>query len=707
MPQAQNPTPFPPETSIMRALLLRRIPLGPVVAVLLILAGATPAYGQTGATITGHFLHADGSPVADARVQVNGEDGFTFLAATSTDADGAYTVEGLPAGAVKVAFIRDGLSQWAHGKRNVFEADVITVADGATTTVDEVALPTGRITGTLLDPAGQPAPGVDVRAFSVNGDGSQGFARTGDDGRFDMLLFPATYLVSFSLPYPGPTQYWHGRTDFTQADPVTVAADQQAVVDDQLLPTGSMSGRFTTVDGQPLAGQYVDVSNASGTAAGGFAVTDATGNWALPQVFAGTYIVRFLSPDFTRSQYAFGKLTAEQADRITVTAGHNTVVDDSALPTGSVSVTAKDASTGSAIANFCAGVGPIFGCSDGTGVVTLNGITQGTQDLYGYAPDGQYFGTTTTVTVVGGATTSAVLTLKPAALITTTIVDSATGAPAPNACVVPVTGLLGMLPQFGGYCADDRGNVHMGPLDPDTYRLYATPGWDDTVHGAQWVGPAGGTGDQLLASQVKPKVGVATAIPPIRLDHAGTVTGTVIDAATQAPIQFAVVTNSAFHPGIGPSGNTSSTDAAGKYTLTRLGPYRWPLFYSDSLHAPQWTDQVADRLLSRGVLVIPDGTTTADAALTTGTAVTVNLTGSGAAAAGYVTATNGVTNDITGFCFVDPGAGSCVLRALGNQTVSVSFFGDDAAGHSVAGSTSPVLIGTRDFAITLTVSPPE
>jgi Carboxypeptidase regulatory-like domain len=291
-------------------------------------------------------------------------------------------------------------------------------------------------------------------------------------------------------------------------------------------------------------------------------------------------------------------------------------------------------------------------------------------------------------------------------MITTTIIDSATGAPAPHACVVPVTGRLGALPAIGGYCADDQGRVHIGPLEPDVYRLYAGPGWDDTVHGAQWVGLVGGTGNQLLARQITPKVGVATTIPPITLDHAGTVTGTVTDAATQAPIQYTLVSNSAFHPGVGPNGQTAVTDAAGKYTLTGLGPYRWPLLYSASGYAAQWTGEVADRLRSRGVPVSPDPTTTADAALTTGTAVTVNLTGNGVAAAGYVVAANGVTDDIIGSCWVGPGAGSCVLHALGNQMVNVSFFGEDATGRTVTGSTSPVLIGTHDITITLTVSLP-
>lgn len=119
------------------------------------------------------------------------------------------------------------------------------------------------------------------------------------------------------------------------------------------------------------------------------------------------------------------------------------------------------------------------------------------------------------------------VSLRPGATINTVIRDSATGAPVPNACPATMSGTAMVLPDGSPYCSDDQGNVHIGPLEAGTYR-------------------------------------------------AGTVTGTVTDTSG-TPQANAAVTNSAIEPGPGPIGRIASTDAAGRYTLTGLGPYAWPL----------------------------------------------------------------------------------------------------------------------------------
>jgi hypothetical protein len=687
----------------MRTSTLRRWCLGLATVTLITTVSAGTASADTGGTVTGHFRTADGSPIATAVVQVYSAANFSFLGFAITDDTGAYAVTGLPAGGVKVAFQRGGLSQYARGRTNLGDADVIDVADGGTTVLDETALPTGTIVGTFLDSAGQPLGGVSVVASGFGDTAGTGSTSTGSDGHFRVEVFPGTYTVGFTVQSGGQTQYWHGRISQDRADTVTVAAGRQVVADDQALPTGSMSGRYTTADGQPVKGAFVGAELSFGGFSG-FAKTDDNGNWRLPRLFAGTYRVSFFRSDFTHQQYAFGKLGRDRADLIPVTAGQEATVNDSELPVGTIVLTATDTRTGQALADFCASTDGAFACSNGTGTVTLDDLAQGPHDITVFTDNSRYFDARLTVDVVGNASTRVAARLRPAAVIETTIVDSVTGQPVPNACVAPLKPPFGHVPEGFGACADEHGAVRVGPLEADTYTLYAAP-FDDTVHGAQWVGPSGGTGTQLLARRIKPAVGVVTRVPPIRLDHAGTVTGTVTDAATGRPVANADVTISANHPGVGATGPDAVTDADGHYTLTGLGPYRWPLISGANGYAPQWTGGIASRLLSPGVQVVADGSTTANVALTKGTRVTVRTSGSPSPLDGWAVAVDNLTEDVMGACFLFASDASCTLNALPNQVVRIGFIGDDATFKEYVGTTGPVAIRSADLAVTVPVSP--
>ena len=64
-------------------------------------------------------------------------------------------------------------------------------------------------------------------------------------------------------------------------------------------------------------------------------------------------------------------------------------------------------------------------------------------------------------------------------------------------------------------------------LTAGTYNLFT---WaDDGVHGHQWVGTDGGTGAQAKGRLVTVRSGRTTAVPPVRLDRAGTITGMVTE----------------------------------------------------------------------------------------------------------------------------------------------------------------------------------
>src|SRR5690606_34584255 len=139
-------------------------------------ADATTNDPGTG-SMAGHLVDQDGHPVVDAFVSVEGDTTFHF-AFTFTDADGFWRLTDLPVDDYRVRFEPpDGPAQYAFGKWEFFEADLIPVVADQETIVDDQLLPFGTITGQLLDSNGDPAAFASVFADPVE-DGTFGFAST-------------------------------------------------------------------------------------------------------------------------------------------------------------------------------------------------------------------------------------------------------------------------------------------------------------------------------------------------------------------------------------------------------------------------------------------------------------------------------------------------------------------------------------------------
>jgi hypothetical protein len=278
------------------------------------------------------------------------------------------------------------------------------------------------------------------------------------------------------------------------------------------------------------------------------------------------------------------------------------------------------------------------------------------------------------VAVTANATARTTVKVRPAAVITTTVVDAATGEPVANTCVQAFTLRFGGTGDSTGWCSDEQGKVRVGPIDGSKYTLFALP--QDGVHGAQWVGANGGTGSQYKARLVDAKVGQVTEVPSIKLDKAGSVTGVITDEATGAPLPG---TCAAFLPfAASPAGNGvfgSCTDPNGRYTISNLGPYDWPIeFVAFDDHAWEWSGNATNRLVATPVKVTVGQTATANAALGKG----VKLTGKVLDAPGRplqqntVMAHNVVTGDNTGTYSQERTPYDIVLH--GNQLVIISVF---------------------------------
>jgi 5-hydroxyisourate hydrolase-like protein (transthyretin family) len=537
----------------------------------------------------------------------------------------------------------------------------VLVAAVAPARAEVATPPTGTIDGTLTGPSG-PAAGISVSAEGP----TYGYATTDAQGRFELPLMAAgSYTLSFELAAGGARQYYPGQVDPAKATPVTVVAGQRTSIADTLLPTGSAKGRIVE-DGAGVSGAYVIWSQVNGFGQA-FVGTDSDGRYVAPKLFVGEYRVAIRLPD-GRRQWAHGQVTEQTATLFTVTAGAETVVDETVLPTGEVRVRAVGATNGQPAASFCAGIDELFACTD-DGTATLAKVPAG-RHLVTFYPnsEGFLYGATATVDVTAGVVNDVTLRPTEAAVITTVVRDRATGAPVEGVCVNAIRTRFAQFPDAMGGCSDAEGRVRLGQLRSGTYTLFARP--DTNAYGMQWVGSTGGTGNQFAARQLTVQAGQTVDAPPVLLDPAGAVTGRVTDATTGAPVANAEVALLPGHPGAGQSGPATLTDADGRYTLRGLGPYDWPLLTSGVGYAAQWSGAAPSRLVAKPVRVRAGQTTTADAKLTSGVTVRGAAQIAGAPADGWVIAFEAVTGDIVGAAWASgAGPGAYEMRVLGPTAI--------------------------------------
>ncbi|MGC4868899.1 carboxypeptidase-like regulatory domain-containing protein [Micromonospora sp. DT53] len=258
--------------------------------------------------------------------------------------------------------------------------------------------------------------------------------------------------------------------------------------------------------------------------------------------------------------------------------------------------------------------------------------------------------------------------------VRTVVRDAATGAPVPRACaaLVPVDAAALSAVGIGedqdgryGGCADEQGVLVTGDVAPGTYRLLVRP-YDTTTHGLQWVGRHGGTGERERAQVIRVRPGVVTSAPTIRLDPPGTVVGVVTNAATGAPIPRARVMVVPYvpHPKYDDHGPT--TDEEGRYTITGLGPYHWPVQFAADGLATVWSGGVGGRQQARPVRVRAQQTATLNQALPAGTPLTGAVRVDELLTYGQVIAFDATTGEMAGVA--DVGSGYA-LRLLPGQRV--------------------------------------
>src|SRR5690349_23568008 len=182
----------------------------------------------------------------------------------------------------------------------------------------------GSITGHVTE-GGMARGGVEVRVLFEEGGLAVATAVTDENGGYVVSgLADGRYKVGFGSPGTGLVEWAPRQPVFSRADAFEIH-DSAAVVDEELLPAGTITGRITDQAGQPVDGAGVTASIDGNAIA--FTRTGADGSYRL-SVFAGAYIMSVTRNGFQTAQFMPGKKTAADAGQFAVAAGGTTVADE-------------------------------------------------------------------------------------------------------------------------------------------------------------------------------------------------------------------------------------------------------------------------------------------------------------------------------------------------------------------------------------------
>ncbi|MGN6664621.1 MAG: MSCRAMM family protein [Solirubrobacterales bacterium] len=221
----------------------------------------------------------------------------------NTDASGEYTLSEVPNGEYEVEFwgVPEGyLVQFYDGKAHWWEADPVTVEDGAVTGIDAALLRGGEIEGTVTRSSdGEPVEGVEVCAFTAVEEEFAGCEWTEPNGTYVLgNLEPGEYKVEFWPAESGQNlayQFYDGRDRPGEADVVEVEPGKAtSEIDAELDPGALISGTVTSAaNGAPL--RETPVCSIDGPTGQLWICnwTDSSGHYELPFLSKGQYKVAF------------------------------------------------------------------------------------------------------------------------------------------------------------------------------------------------------------------------------------------------------------------------------------------------------------------------------------------------------------------------------------------------------------------------------
>ena len=534
-----------------------------------------------------------------------------------------------------------------------------------------VALASGESTGSITGKVTAASGGNPVAGANVCAAGSAGLgcATTNEAGEYTITgLGSGTYTVLFTSSGNYLSQYYNGKATAAEATPVPVTnGAATAGINAALQPGGQIMGKVTD------SSTKIGIVGASVCAAGSTglrcATTGAGGEYTIVGLATGEYTVVFSYSANYLTQYYNGKATAEEANRVPVTAGATTAAINAALhPGGQIAGKVTDASTNSAVvgASVCASGSAGLRCATTgvTGKYTIKGLATGEYTvLFSSSANylSQYYdgkptaAEATPVSVTAAATASEInAALQPGGKITGKVTDASTGEAVAEASVC-----AGGSAGLGCATTNSAGEYTITGLDTGEYTVKFSAATYASQYYSGAVGAAEATPVFLTAGTTRS--GISAALQP-----GGQIAGRVTDVSTNAPLAGAVVCASG-SAGLG----CATTNAGGEYTITGLNAGEYTVKFSASTYVPQYYNGKSEASEATPLSVTAGATRKGiNAALRVGGRITgkVTDTSTKAALAGTLV------------CASDSGGGNCGLT---NEAGEYTITGLDSGEYAV------------------------
>ncbi|MBK8101003.1 MAG: sigma-70 family RNA polymerase sigma factor [Planctomycetes bacterium] len=248
-----------------------------------------------GGVIEGHVHDADGKPVPDVRVVMDGG-GRLSNQDQASDADGAFRFGSVPIGDVRI-------TAWA-GSRGRAEATVNVTADPVTAC--GLTLPRGvPLRGLVVDQAGAPVAGawLTVRAESRGMAAWDGRAKSAMDGSFALEHGPEQSTFAVDIHGTGIAEARFDGVEFTGSVVLPVKRLGKASV--------TIRGIVHDRDGRPMANATVYARDDSRQDRTGHEATDMAGKFDLGPMHPGRWQVIVQGPGQPQSRTEWRELTAD------------------------------------------------------------------------------------------------------------------------------------------------------------------------------------------------------------------------------------------------------------------------------------------------------------------------------------------------------------------------------------------------------------
>lgn len=226
---------------------------------------------ERAATIEGRVTDEAGAPLDRVRVEHHAGGEARQVDAVTTDANGDYVVDGVPAGQTTLSFAR-------RGYQTLKKQVELTAGD----TRLDVRLATGRVlTGRVVDGQGSPVPEASVEAYSQIGGGAFSTATTDSAGKFRLEgLGPFIYQVQTS------------RRGLLSSEPETVDVAKTSDITIRLESGATVTGRVLGLDRSRFREILV---NAAGSGRNAHTPVDAAGRFRLEGAPTGKIGVRAIA----------------------------------------------------------------------------------------------------------------------------------------------------------------------------------------------------------------------------------------------------------------------------------------------------------------------------------------------------------------------------------------------------------------------------